>query len=956
MQHDALQAVFMQSPFVERIRTRPCAPLGPNAHHRPHLPPWPPPSRTPQLLVVLESAAEVYSATLSHFCSCVKYRNAAMRITATTREQGSSNVWTGHQGGTVRLYMAADGAGGSRRSAWGMLSHTQGGDSGAALMPFRPPGQVRFQPPLPTATAASSLRSPSANPRVARQQPRQLHPLLQRRQHSGGGSDMDSDSDHRVLSAASLLASDTLSQHHSGAAAQPSFNTFNRFDAAGGDTRGVRLGPKAPHLMPSPTADPFKRAQRFVSTIGPVRPQLQEGEAPSDVTIRVSEFSVTALASCDDGSLWVGDAGGGLASLLPSEIGAVLQTLVSTGSGGGARAGVTALLVQGGIVFAATAARRMVALLLLGRRATCPRALCLGKTSPPRPPLGGSSHWNMRCSVFKAHKGKMTACAVMGSSIATGSAAGGVKIVDATDLHTQALRDGISFGPLNHILCPHHSLPVSVASGVVHSPRSSTPADPSPNLQPPDVDPGHQGPNPPAPQVSHPIAPFLLRSDPLHNSLTSSILSGWDVPLDASASNVSTSQAQLPRGSEQRSLRLGGSGHGPRDGRQEVPGLSALATSSQKTLARSNSGMSADSQTSGHSSDGLEEADPSISLQQQAANKKRMRTVKRIQNSATIIRWGDIIVGAKIGEGSEGTVWRGTFMHGPVAIKEMHPKEHRKSTFSRVASMCDSIHHYSQHAFVAGVPVMELRSLDPVLKEVSTFMDLHHPYIVRYIGIVLDPPRIITEYHERGSLNQVIKRTTHEQWDVQAKARKDLSWGNRLQMLRDIASGMSYLHMRNYIHGDLRSPNVLLSSEGHCKIADFGFAKLMGSDEGASFTAAKVTNPRWLAPEALKVHSISAKSDVFSFAIIMFEMLTWKLPYDGLMSVQVSHQLDRRPELRPTLPEELPVPNAHFNTISIRLRALAHWQTCMAKVRLHVKATAAVWSLVLTGIAAPPTG
>lgn len=46
-----------------------------------------------------------------------------------------------------------------------------------------------------------------------------------------------------------------------------------------------------------------------------------------------------------------------------------------------------------------------------------------------------------------------------------------------------------------------------------------------------------------------------------------------------------------------------------------------------------------------------------------------------------------------------------------------------------VASMCDSIHHY-----IGGVPLMELRALDPVLKEVSTFMDLHHPYIVRYIG------------------------------------------------------------------------------------------------------------------------------------------------------------------------------------------------------------------------------
>lgn len=56
---------------------------------------------------------------------------------------------------------------------------------------------------------------------------------------------------------------------------------------------------------------------------------------------------------------------------------------------------------------------------------------------------------------------------------------------------------------------------------------------------------------------------------------------------------------------------------------------------------------------------------------------------------------------------------------------------------------------------------------------------LFRPAAALFAGIVLDPPRIITEYHERGSLNQVIKRTTHEQWDVQAKARKDLSWGNR---------------------------------------------------------------------------------------------------------------------------------------------------------------------------------
>lgn len=279
-----------------------------------------------------------------------------MRITATVQEQGSSNVWTGHQGGTVRLYMAADGAGGSKRSAWGMLSHTQGGDSGAALTPFRSPNQVRFQPPAAPTPGATSMHTPSANPIVTRQRLGQQHPVL-RQQHS-------SDEDSPMLSGGSvLLASQTPSpsQRHSGAT-QPSFNAFNNASMGGGETRGVRLGPRAPHLLTYPsTMDPFKRAQRLVSTIGPVRQKLQEGEAPSDVTIKVCDCAVTALASCDAGSLWVGDSAGNLTSLSPSEIGAVLQVLVSTRSSGNLKAGVTALLVQGGIVFAATAAKRMVA-------------------------------------------------------------------------------------------------------------------------------------------------------------------------------------------------------------------------------------------------------------------------------------------------------------------------------------------------------------------------------------------------------------------------------------------------------------------------------------------------------------------------------------------------------------------------------------------------------------------
>lgn len=77
----------------------------------------------------------------------------------------------------------------------------------------------------------------------------------------------------------------------------------------------------------------------------------------------------------------------------------------------------------------------LVVAFLSGNLSMCP--LPRKDLAPPRPPLGGFSHWNMRCSVFKAHKGRLTACAAMGCSIATGSAAGGVKIVDARDLHAQ---------------------------------------------------------------------------------------------------------------------------------------------------------------------------------------------------------------------------------------------------------------------------------------------------------------------------------------------------------------------------------------------------------------------------------------------------------------------------------------------------------------------------------------
>lgn len=67
-------------------------------------------------------------------------------------------------------------------------------------------------------------------------------------------------------------------------------------------------------------------------------------------------------------------------------------------------------------------------------------------------------------------------------------------------------------------------------------------------------------------------------------------------------------------------------------------------------------------------------------------------------------------------------------------------------------------------------------------------------------------------------------------------------------MLHDVAAGMMFLHTRKYVHGDLRSPNLFVGTDGQVKIGDFGFVKQLASGSD-SMQVRRVTHPRWVAPE-----------------------------------------------------------------------------------------------------------
>lgn len=100
-------------------------------------------------------------------------------------------------------------------------------------------------------------------------------------------------------------------------------------------------------------------------------------------------------------------------------------------------------------------------------------------------------------------------------------------------------------------------------------------------------------------------------------------------------------------------------------------------------------------------------------------------------------------------------------------------------------------------------------------------------------------------------------------------------------MAAQIAAGMAYLESQNYIHRDLAARNVLVAELNVVKIADFGLARLIKEDEYEARVGARFPI-KWTAPEAANYSKFSIKSDVWSFGILLTELVTYgRIPYPG---------------------------------------------------------------------------
>ena len=103
----------------------------------------------------------------------------------------------------------------------------------------------------------------------------------------------------------------------------------------------------------------------------------------------------------------------------------------------------------------------------------------------------------------------------------------------------------------------------------------------------------------------------------------------------------------------------------------------------------------------------------------------------------------------------------------------------------------------------------------------------------------------------------------------------------------DIAAGLSHAHRRNIIHCDIKPHNILITENMHPKIADFGIARMI-SNMTMVYTNSVIGSVHYLSPEQASGKPVTAQSDIYSLGIVLYEMLTGHVPFDGNTAVAVA--------------------------------------------------------------------
>jgi len=236
-------------------------------------------------------------------------------------------------------------------------------------------------------------------------------------------------------------------------------------------------------------------------------------------------------------------------------------------------------------------------------------------------------------------------------------------------------------------------------------------------------------------------------------------------------------------------------------------------------------------------------ASPKGSASPESPAKKNMRKTAVKKDSSWNIEYQELTFFNQIGKGAFGVVHRGEWRGVSVAIKMTAiPDEPAKEELILEAKL--------------------MREIRP------------HKNITQFFGICPSPLCLVTEFVARGSLYDIIHSNEIIDEDTNFK------------IVEGIAAGMLHLHSEGIIHRDLAARNVLVKKNFNVKVADFGMSRIDLEQKELNVTNATTGPLKWMAPEALIDKVYTQKTDIWSFGVLIFEIIKRQLPYKDLDPTQ----------------------------------------------------------------------
>jgi len=195
-------------------------------------------------------------------------------------------------------------------------------------------------------------------------------------------------------------------------------------------------------------------------------------------------------------------------------------------------------------------------------------------------------------------------------------------------------------------------------------------------------------------------------------------------------------------------------------------------------------------------------------------------------------------------------------------------------------------------------PEEELEYRERFFREAEAAGRVSHPGIVTIFDVGEEPetraPYIVMEFVGGQSLDKLLSRDDHR-----------LPVETALQLTLELAEALDCAHAQGVVHRDLKPANILLTEDGHAKIADFGVAKLNLANHTLAGRA--LGTPAYMSPEQLNGEAVDGRSDLFSLGVILYTVLTGYRPFQGNSAITISFKVVNRDPIPATvLDTELP--------------------------------------------------